>query len=212
MTESGQMTGVRTATGSTEPLSRNRRETAGVPCFTPPQGFGSLHLDLGCAGGTFLQAAALRFPEDFFLGVEQQSGRVLRSVKKIVRSGLANAAVVTGTMPGILENIVAEHTASWIHVLFPDPWPKRRHAARRLLQMSSPPLFGRLLHPGGRLRFLTDQEPYWLLAAGAFARAADWDLLADDPVEGWPLSEFHLRFAEKGLPVFGGIFQYSPRS
>jgi len=172
---------------------------------TAPRG-GRLHLDLGCARGTFLSAVAALFPSDFFIGVERQAERVARSHKKILLAGLENVAIVHGKMPDILPEIVKEGSVSWVHILFPDPWPKRRHAARRLIQPEFLSLLFKLMRPDGRVRFVTDDEPYWKWTKAIFANDTRWQLLPEDPISNWPKSEFHLRFEALGLPIYGGVF------
>jgi len=166
---------------------------------------GPLHLDLGCARGTFLCRLALLHPEWKVLGVERLTERVQRCKGKIQRLGLTNAAVVQGKMPELLHELLPASSVSWIHALFPDPWPKRRHAPRRLIQESIFPEFARLLVPGGKVRFLTDQKSYWQDSLEVLGKLENWVLENDDPVGDWPASRFQSRFEMTGHPIYGWI-------
>ncbi len=125
------------------------------PGWTGPDA-APLEIDIGCHKGTFLVAMAERFPERNFLGVERQVSRVDRCLAKITRLGLANADVVCCEALPAVRDALPSGVADVIHVLFPDPWPKRRHHVRRLVQEDFLQSCRRLLKPGGLLRIVTD--------------------------------------------------------
>jgi tRNA (guanine-N7-)-methyltransferase len=161
-------------------------------------------LDLGCARGKFLVEAAAIWPERQFLGVDRQTDRVLRTRRKIRRLGLANAWAVQGEILDFLREHVPAQRISRVHVLFPDPWPKRRHASRRIFQPGFLLEVERVLLPGGALRFLTDHAPYhedvkkWLPERSGW-KIAPTALPQDQP---WPETEFQARFQSRNQSVF----------
>lgn len=168
---------------------------------------GGLELDLGCARGVFLVQMAEANPGRNFLGVERQKLRINRTQKKIRNKNLSNARVIGGEIIEVLEQVVPPESADWLHVLFPDPWPKRRHAPRRLLQPRSFSAFHRALKSGGRLRFLTDQEFYWRETLKFVGLLDGWVLTEEDPVGGWPKTEFQGRFESQGIASYGWILE-----
>jgi len=165
-----------------------------------PQWFGAgappLQLDIGSHRGVFLAAMAARFPGTNFLGIERLSARVDRSNAKFARLGLANAHCLRGGGLEVLKELPTG-CAEGVHVLFPDPWPKRRHAPRRLVGPAFLEECARILAPGGFLRIGTDDEPYArairLALAACPALAPGWQ-----PPE-FPPTEFERKFLAAGV-------------
>ncbi len=158
-----------------------------------------LVLDVGCHRGSFLLELAPLEPHHNILGIEKLALRVTRTRKKIERLGLSNAWAAQG---GGLESLQAlpDASTSFIHVLFPDPWPKRRHADRRLVKPAFLAECLRVLKPGGLLRFVTDDEPYALEVAksyGQFPALQPTEL----PLDAYPPSGFELTFRSLCKPV-----------
>ncbi|MCX7868677.1 MAG: methyltransferase domain-containing protein, partial [Terrimicrobiaceae bacterium] len=118
-----------------------------------------LVLDLGCHRGHFLAALASERPDLHVLGVERLEERVERTRRKIQRLGLLNAAVLRAEIGQFVAGLPPE-SVSQAHILFPDPWPKRRHASRRLLNHAFIESLERAIQPGGALRILTDHAEY----------------------------------------------------
>jgi tRNA (guanine-N7-)-methyltransferase len=118
-----------------------------------------LVVDVGFGRGEFLLALARESPGAAFLGIEVSGKRVLKMARRLARTELANVRLVQGAAEAVLEELPAGAAdAFWIN--FPDPWPKKRHQRRRLLQA---PLLERLLRrlaPGGRLELATDHAEY----------------------------------------------------
>jgi tRNA (guanine-N7-)-methyltransferase len=159
-----------------------------------------LEIDVGCHKGRFLADMAERFPDHNFLGIEHQAERVERAWKKIRLRGLDNAAVVCAEGVETLAGL-PDGAATWIHVLFPDPWPKRRHHIRRLVQEDFLAGCRRVLAPGGLLRLVTDDAPYAAAIRAVAARAPGF---AEEPASDrdYPITEFQSKFLAEGRPVF----------
>ncbi len=158
-----------------------------------------LEIDVGCHKGLFLVEMARLSPERNFLGVEFQSERVQRTRKKIQTSGLANAAVVQAEGLEAMRGF-PDHSADVIHVLFPDPWPKRRHSLRRLVRSVFLEASQRVLKPDGLLRLVTDDADY---AAAMQVTAAGYPALRpfDFDQRAYPPTEFQKKFLADGRPV-----------
>ncbi|MDD5198347.1 MAG: tRNA (guanosine(46)-N7)-methyltransferase TrmB [Terrimicrobiaceae bacterium] len=161
-----------------------------------------LEIDLGCHKGTFVVAMARQFPCVRFLGIERQRGRVEKSRAKIERLALANARVVPGEGLETLRDLLPDGVARVVHVSFPDPWPKRRHQARRLVNRAFLDEAWRVIEPGGTLRVMTDDAPYFAAMIGVAAgfpgfREADWE---DGRI--YPETEFQRKFAALAKPIY----------
>jgi len=119
-----------------------------------------LEIDFGCHRGTFLLGMAAIHPGVNFLGIEKQADRVEKCNARADRLGLANARAILGLGSEALETLPPGRV-SVFHLYFPDPWPKRRHASRRVFQKSFLAAIRRVLRPDGTLRLMTDDEPYF---------------------------------------------------
>ena len=162
-----------------------------------------LVLDVGCHRGTFLVALAETRPDCDIPGIERQFGRVDRVLRKIERLGLPNAWAVQGEAHETLKRL-PDSRASEIHVLFPDPWPKRRHATRRLVNSEFIAECARVLRPSGLLRIVTDDAPYFEQVRQAVAETFVFfsDLKETSNACDFPATEFQKKFIEQGKPFF----------
>jgi tRNA (guanine-N7-)-methyltransferase len=159
-----------------------------------------VEVDLGCHRGLFVVEMAARYPERFFLGVERQRHRVERCQAKIVRLGLANAHVVQGEGR---ETLLAmpEASVDAVHVSFPDPWPKRRHHSRRLVNRALLEASRRVLCESGSLRLMTDDEPYFLAMREAAEGFDGFRPIPWDDGRLYPETEFQKKFAAIAKPI-----------
>ncbi len=125
-----------------------------------------LEVDFGCHRGAFLIGMALAEPGRNFFGIERQTTRVEICNRRIERRRLANALAVRGEGAAALKELLPPASVETLHVSFPDPWPKRRHAGRRLVNADFLVGAARVLRPGGVLRLMTDDEAYFGEMAG----------------------------------------------
>lgn len=157
-----------------------------------------LWLEIGFGGGEHLAAQAAAQPAVTHLGVEPFRNGVASLLARIETDGLANVRILVDDArllldalpPGSLERIT---------VLFPDPWPKRRHHKRRIVNPSTVAAFATLLRPGGELRLASDDAGYvaWMLAAvqaeprllWLAERADDWRRRPAD----WPPTRYEAK-------------------
>jgi tRNA (guanine-N7-)-methyltransferase len=161
-----------------------------------------LEVDIGCGEGAFIAAMAERHPERNFLGIERLLGRVNTVCRIAAHRRLTNVRVMRVESSYVVEHLLAPGSVSVAHVLFPDPWPKRYHHPRRLIQEAFMKSLHGLLGPGGELRAKTDDLPYFQWMEKVFAKAEgferiDWPEAADAPV-----TNFERRFLNKGLPIY----------
>jgi tRNA (guanine-N7-)-methyltransferase len=156
-----------------------------------------LVLDLGCGNGVFLAGLAAAHPGWHVLGIEKKEYRV-RQASRRVRS-LDNARVAHGEVTGVLSALPAASVAR-IYLLFSDPWPKRRHASRRLVQPAFASLVAARLSPDGSFFFASDSGEYGAWAESIF-RAGGWRVGPWHPPADWPPTEFEQRFVSAGVPI-----------
>jgi tRNA (guanine-N7-)-methyltransferase len=159
-----------------------------------------LEVEIGSGKGNTLVRLASERPDVDFLGIEIGLKWVRLSRARLIRAGLANVRLVTGDAEWILARHLPAGSVQRFHVYFPDPWPKERHAKRRLFRKEFPDLLARCLAPGGEVRVATDHESYGeqiaeVLEAGGFVTIPDaaWD---DAPV-----SAFERKYREQGRTI-----------
>jgi tRNA (guanine-N7-)-methyltransferase len=118
-----------------------------------------LEIDLGCGDGLFLEQMAVLYPERNFLGVERLIGRVDKTSRRLARQGIKNARVLRLESSYTIAWLLPPRSVSRLHLLCPDPWPKKSHWNKRIV--NDPEfLFGlqRALRPGGEFLFKSDDE------------------------------------------------------
>src|SRR5262245_25424967 len=150
-----------------------------------PSGTAHVRMEIGFGGGEHLIAEAEREPRAGFIGVEPFINGMAKALAAIHARGLTNIRLHFGDAILLLSWLPAR-SLTRIDLLYPDPWPKRRHWKRRFVQDETLAEIARVLRPGGEFRFATDWPDYavWtlrhLLQAPAFAwtaeRADDWRL------------------------------------
>ncbi len=143
-----------------------------------------LEVDLGCGDGRFLLEMAARFPERDFLGVERFLGRVRKVCRKGARAGLSNLKVLRLESAYTLEWMLPAASVSRVHLLFPDPWPKKKHHGRRLVKRSFCEALRKVLVPEGEFLFKTDHGEYF---AESVEQVRESGLFDESP---WPDDAF----------------------
>lgn len=128
-----------------------------TPDVTPPL---DLVVEIGFGRGEFLLHLAEASPDTAHLGVEVSPKRVLKMARRLARLPLANVRLVCATGEGVVGELLgsAQVSAFWIN--FPDPWPKRRHQRRRLIQAPFVAMLADRLADGGLLHVATDHVEY----------------------------------------------------
>lgn len=160
-----------------------------------------LEVDLGCGDGSFLVAMAEKFSERNFLGVERMLGRVRSACGRATRQALSNVRVLRVETSYAVEYLLPPGSTAVAHLLFPDPWPKKRHQRRRIVTKDFLAAVHRLLAPDGSFRIATDQADYFdaireLIAGSTFIEEAA------GPEEAFPLTTFEKRFRADGAAIY----------
>ena len=119
-----------------------------------------LKLELCCGNGHFLTAMAEREPDTGFVGVDRLYRRVGAAARKVRKRGLDNLRLILGDAVQALDLQFEPASLAALYVLFPDPWPKRRHHKHRLITREFLALARDRLSPGGELVIAHDHEEY----------------------------------------------------
>jgi tRNA (guanine-N7-)-methyltransferase len=125
--------------------------------------FGNDHpveLEIGIGKGTFLTEQAKAHPETNFFGIEYARWFWRSASDRLRRNGCTNSRTVRAEASYFFSEFISDASLSVIHVYFPDPWPKKRHHKRRLIQAPFIQQAIRTLLPGGRLQLVTDHQDY----------------------------------------------------
>jgi tRNA (guanine-N7-)-methyltransferase len=121
---------------------------------------GPCTLEIGFGNGEHLAARAQSEPARNFLGAEVHRPGIGHLLRVAAAADLRNLRVIDHDAVEVLQQQIAPEALDEIQILFPDPWPKKRHHKRRLIQPEFAALAARRLRTGGRLRLATDWAPY----------------------------------------------------
>ena len=170
-----------------------------------------VHVEIGFGNGDALAAMAAAHPLNDYLGIEVHRPGVGSLLRQLDTGSITNVRVISADAVQVLEQRIADGALSGLCLFFPDPWPKKRHHKRRLVQ---PPFLGllhRKLKVGARLHFATDWEDYaqqmlTLLTANAgFANSAGAGQFAPAPTR--PATKFERRGQRLGHGVWDLVFE-----
>lgn len=117
-------------------------------------------LEIGFGMGQSLLTQAYNNPHQNFIGVEVHQTGISSVLLELNRLGLQNVRLVCGDALDFLRDGVADNCLDALQIFFPDPWPKRRHHKRRLVQSASIELITKKLKPGGKIYMATDWADY----------------------------------------------------
>lgn len=160
----------------------------------------SLVLEIGSGMGETSAAIAKAHPELDFVAVEVHAPGVGSLLNLIEKEKLENLRVVRHDAVEVLEHMVEDGSLAAIHLFFPDPWPKKRHHKRRLVQPAFAALAARKLSPGGVLHAATDWPHYAEQIAVVF-EASECFTRADAGLVVRPETKFETRGKRLGHPI-----------
>jgi tRNA (guanine-N7-)-methyltransferase len=163
-----------------------------------------LVLEIGSGMGEATAAIAREHPEADFIAVEVHAPGVGSLLRRIEESGLTNLRVIRHDAVEVLEHMIADSELAAIHLFFPDPWPKKRHHKRRLVQPAFAALAARKLAPGGVLHAATDWPEYADEIAAVFSAVLE---KAERGFTRRPATKFEARGVRLGHPVRDLVFR-----
>jgi len=169
-------------------------------------------LEIGFGMGDALFEMAMRHPEHDHLGIEVHRPGVGRLLGKLEESGLRNVRVICHDAVEALQTLIPDDSLDAVYLFFPDPWPKKRHHKRRIVQPAFVALLARKLKPGGLLHMATDWEDYAqhmmtvLSEAPEFTNTAGPGAFTPRP-EARPVTKFERRGERLGHQVWDLVFR-----
>jgi tRNA (guanine-N7-)-methyltransferase len=182
--------------------------------LTSPRLFGDdrpLHFEIGFGSGEHLAYRADLLPDHGFVGAEPFLNGVVGALAHIRDQRLANVRLHRGDALPVLERF-ADASLSFVYLLHPDPWPKARHAKRRMVNPGPLDLIAAKLKPGGEFRLGTDDPVYCRWAMMVMGGRGDFEWLAESASDflvrpgGWPETRYEAKARRQGREVW--YFRY----
>lgn len=170
-----------------------------------------LYIEIGFGNGDTLLHLAEQQPQHNFLGIEVHRPGLGRVVYELGERNLSNVRVVCADAVEVLRDHITDNVLTGIYIFFPDPWPKRKHHKRRLINAEFAQLIARKLAPGGMMHMATDWEHYahhalaTLNACSALTNQNSGAGFAPRPSYR-PLTKFESRGKTLGHPIHDLIF------
>ncbi|MDC7292750.1 MULTISPECIES: tRNA (guanosine(46)-N7)-methyltransferase TrmB [unclassified Butyrivibrio] len=167
-----------------------------------------IHIEIGMGKGRFLMDMAALHPDINYIGIEKYSSVLLRAIQKQEELQLPNVIFIRMDAEVITE-VFAPSEVDKIYLNFSDPWPKERHAKRRLPSREFLGRYDRILRADGVVEFKTDNEDLFRFAldevepAGWTLDAVTYDLHHDEAMnEGNVMTEYEEKFSSLGNPIY----------
>ncbi|MEM8954686.1 MAG: tRNA (guanosine(46)-N7)-methyltransferase TrmB [Verrucomicrobiota bacterium] len=168
-----------------------------------------LEVDLGAGDGGFVVAMGKQYPERNFLGVERLLGRARKIGRRAAQAGVDNVKVLRLESAYTVEWLLPAASAARVHLLFPDPWPKRRHGPRRLVcREEFHRGLARVLRVGGTFCFKTDNEAYFDAGLIAMRGVGGFDLVGPpwEAGEFYAETDFEEQWKAEGRRLYGACW------
>lgn len=165
-----------------------------------PLAIDSVRLEIGFGGGEYLVGEAAAAPSTGFIGVEPYVNGMAKAVAAIAARGLRNVRLFDGDAAELLDWLPRASLAR-VDILYPDPWPKKRHWKRRFVNAENLTRIARVLLPKGVFRFATDIESYaeWTREKVAASRLlTPTGEREDAPWPDWPGTRYEAKAARAG--------------
>ena len=166
-----------------------------------------IHIEVGMGKGRFIMELAALHPDINYIGIERYTSVLLRAVQKMEENPLPNVVFLCEDAKN-LPDIFAPEEVDRIYLNFSDPWPKDRHAKRRLPSRQFLKRYDEILKKDGRIEFKTDNRDLFDFAveelpeAGFRAEVLTYDLHADEKLmEGNIMTEYEEKFSAAGNPI-----------
>ena len=172
-------------------------------CFIKEQ---PLHIEVGMGKGRFIIDMAKLHPEINYIGIEKYSSVLVRAIEKQTMEQLPNLVFIRMDAEAI-ENVFEKGEVNYIYLNFSDPWPKDRHARRRLTSVQFLNRYVNFLAEDGGLTFKTDNRPLFDFSLEQVSLAGwemvnyTFDLHHSEYVEGNVMTEYEEKFSAMGNPI-----------
>jgi tRNA (guanine-N7-)-methyltransferase len=167
-----------------------------------------VEMEIGVGKGRFLLAAAAADRERDFFGLEIEAEYAAIVRVRAERAGLTNLRVERLDGKAFVHARLAPGSLAALHVYFPDPWPKKRHHKRRLVDPEWAAAAARALEPGGLLRVASDHAEYWSVIDAVLSAEPLLARLSEEEAGEWSTgTNYELKFLRSGRPIRKAVFR-----
>ncbi|EMT52055.1 MULTISPECIES: tRNA (guanosine(46)-N7)-methyltransferase TrmB [Brevibacillus] len=166
-----------------------------------------IHIEIGCGKGRFINTLAERHPDINFIAIELKAEVVLRAAQRTEKREIPNLAFVQYNA-ALLPDLFGAEEVSRIYLNFSDPWPKTRHAKRRLTYASFLNTYKQVLKKNGEIHLKTDNEKLFEFSLNQFSnerfqlRNITFDLHQSALAEENVMTEYEERFSSRGQRIY----------
>lgn len=164
-----------------------------------------LHMEIGCGKGRFITTLAKANPHINYIASEMIANIIVLAVEKAQEEEIDNIRFVSGNVQYMADSL-PEGSVDRIYLNFSDPWPKDRHAKRRLTHKRFLDLYDKILAPDGEIHFKTDNRPLFDFSLESF-KESGWELddvtydLHNSDFEGNIMTEYEEKFSGLGFTI-----------
>lgn len=168
-------------------------------------------LEIGFGNGEALVEMAKQKPDVNFIGVEVYKSGTGALFNILKEQGITNVRVILADVVPLLSDVIPAHSLSHVYIYFPDPWPKKKHRKRRLLQTDFLTLIKRVLVPQGYVHFATDWQDYARHATAVLSQHPEFKPVSDPTTSPYycprPTTKFYRRALQLGHVITDLSFQ-----
>ena len=182
-------------------LDTNNTNTDLKACFDSDQH--NLVIEIGFGDGAALIESALKYPDKNFIGIEVYDSGLGQCLNAINQHKIKNIRLIYGDAVEVLEQFITKKSVEKINILFPDPWPKKRHHKRRLINKGFLVLLSKSLKNKGIVNVSTDWEDYAQQIELAFKEHNQFKEIKSE------LRGLKTKFEKRGVKLGHKIFNYS---
>ena len=182
-------------------LDTNNTNTDLNACFDSDQH--NLVIEIGFGDGVVLIESALKNPDKNFIGIEVYDSGLGQCLNEIDKHKIENIRLIYGDAVEVFEQFITKRSVEKINILFPDPWPKKRHHKRRLINKRFLALLSKSLINKGIVNVSTDWEDYAQQIELAFKESNQFKEIKSE------LRDFKTKFEKRGIKLGHKIFNYS---
>ena len=172
-----------------------------------PPGYSGVKLEIGIGNGDALISMASADPDNLYIGIEVHEPGIGRCLNNAKQQGLENLRLISHDAIEVLQHMIRPQSLQQVMLFFPDPWHKKRHHKRRIVNADFRDLLDNCLQPGGRFHAATDWQDYAEHIAAEFLMDARFENLGDD--EGYaPCPQYRpaTRFQQRGIRLGHGVW------
>ncbi len=179
--------------------------------FSKPQ---PLSLEIGCGIGDFIVQLATRHPQQNFIAIDIFNQGCDKTCRRLDDAGVSNVRVLRTEARSLLLRHIKAQSLHALYINCPDPWPKKRHRKRRLVNSEFLKIALYCLEEGGHFHFCTDFVDYGIETSELLMAEAGFDNCHDQPyvheLGDYPISKYMRRFLKRGQPIYYCHYQRQP--